>query len=131
MDSLPTRTAKSILAFDELEGVKIHGVGILVGHPSILDLCRSEGRTFVIPPREPTLGWLTVTQAARKHLNDVDGITITRAKNKIYYACRHRLIQSHGFGHDRRIDPVSFGNWRLTQREKNLKRCDNGPGLNT
>lgn len=69
---------------------------------------------------EPPRPWLTVTEAARLHLNDVDGITLEVAQAKVSRACRESKIVSVGEGTRRRIDPVSLDAWRLAERERNL-----------
>lgn len=69
-------------------------------------------------------GWLTVTEAAREHLEDVDGITLAQATAKISRACDRQKILASGHGRDRRIEPTSFGAWRLAQRERELDRTD-------
>lgn len=76
----------------------------------------AETRTTVESPRP----WLTVSEAARLHLNDVDGITLAAAKVKISRACQQGKIISTGEGFRRRIDPVSLDAWRLAERERNL-----------
>ncbi len=70
-------------------------------------------------------GWLTVTQAARQHLEDVPGMTLAQATAKISRACDTQKILASGNGRDRRIEPTSFDAWRLAQRERELDRADN------
>jgi len=73
---------------------------------------------------EPPQPWLTVTEAAKQHLEDVDGITLAVAQAKVSRACREGKIVSTSEGTLRRIDPVSFAAWRLGERERNLRKCD-------
>jgi len=68
--------------------------------------------------------WLTLSEATRAHLDDVDGITPNSAKVKIYRACKKGEFISEGAGSDRRIEPNSFEAWRLKEREVDLDRCD-------
>lgn len=68
--------------------------------------------------------WLTVAEAAKQHLNDVDGLTYSVAKAKISRACNAGKIRSRGVGPQRRIDPGSFAEWRLHERERNLASYD-------
>lgn len=70
-------------------------------------------------------GWLTVTQAARQHLEDIPGMTLAQATAKISRACDTHKILASGNGRDRRIEPTSFDAWRLAQRERELDRADN------
>lgn len=89
--------------------------------------------TIPIPPAPPPprsepphnqADWLTVTEAARLHLADVDGLTIARATDKVSRACSRGRLRSVGFGTARRIDPSDFASWRLRQRERDLGRSD-------
>lgn len=74
---------------------------------------------------ENATSWLTVTEAARLHLDDVDGICLGTAKGKISRACDKNDITSNGkTGRHRLIDPISLNAWRLNQREMNLDRAD-------
>ena len=70
------------------------------------------------PPRP----WLTVSEAARLHCDDVDGMTIPRAKVRISRACSRGEVVATGEGVARRIEPTSFDAWRLKEREKDLDR---------
>lgn len=76
-------------------------------------------------PTEPenATTWLTVTEAARLHLTDVDGISDGTAKGKVSRACDNADIATNGKRKRHRlIDPISFAAWRLAQREKDLAR---------
>lgn len=68
--------------------------------------------------------WLTVTEAARLHQNDVDGLSLEHASVKITRGCNSSAIHSTGNGRQRRIDPASLNAWRLVEREKDLDRMD-------
>jgi hypothetical protein len=69
-------------------------------------------------------GWLTVTEAARLHVDDVDGMNLAAARTKISRACDAGRIVSIGECRRRRIEPKDFAAWRLHEREKNLDRAD-------
>jgi hypothetical protein len=89
------------------------------GLPSVtlrIDLHRAD-------PSQTQPEWLTVTEAAKRHLDDVDGMTLARAKVKISRACEAGLIIARGRGRDRRVDPVSLDSWRLTERERDLNQA--------
>lgn len=73
---------------------------------------------------EPTEAPLTITEAARLHLDDVDGMTMATAKAKISRACRERKMISTGSGSSRRINPTSLRVWRLAERERNLSQSE-------
>lgn len=79
-------------------------------------------------PTAPESRWLTTSEAARAHIADVDGLTIEAARMAVKRAADAGDFESEGRGRDRRIDPVSFGAWRLRRRELNLARCDEPPG---
>jgi len=72
---------------------------------------------------------LTVTEAAQQHLVDLppalDADDAKRlfkaAKAKISLACKAGHIRAIGTGRARRIDPASFAEWRLRQRDKFLR----------
>lgn len=85
---------------------------------------RSVGQTSITMTidltSEPSQPWLTVTEAARLHLEDVDGMTLERAKVKICRACEQGIVLSNGKGIQRRIEPNSLAAWRLKERERNL-----------
>jgi len=104
--------------------------GILVLIPAVVfEHCRAVGMATLhldvpIDVSGSRPGWLTVTEAARQHLEDIDGITLGQATAKISRACDARKILAVGHGRERRIDPVSFGAWRLAQRERELDRAD-------
>lgn len=75
----------------------------------------------------PMAEWPTVTAAAQDHLSDVDCMTLATAKGKICRAIRQGRIATNGkHGHDRRINPDSLAAWRLTEREKDLAKEDDG-----
>lgn len=120
-----------------------------VAQVHFIELTDAEGRLFLVPAAtvnalrlaglssvtvtigltsEPPQRWLTVTEAARQHLDDVDGLTLTVAKAKVSRACREGKIASTGEGTARRIDPTSLAAWRLAERERNLERADEAEG---
>ena len=105
-------------------------------------LCDSEGRLILLPSAmvalframgmasltvtvslgaaESVEPWLTLTQAAQRHLDDVDGMTFSKARMRITRACASGAIVSRAERSARRIDPTSFAAWRLKAREGNL-----------
>ena len=85
--------------------------------------------TILLDPEAPATPWLTVSEAARAHLEDVPPFEddelereLNRAKAKISTACKAGHIDCTGSGHSRRIDPASFNEWRIQQRNKSLRR---------
>lgn len=73
---------------------------------------------------DPAQPWLTVTEAARLHMTDVDGMTLEVAKAKVSRACRTDRFACEGEGSRRRIEPRTFDAWRLSERERNLDAAD-------
>ncbi len=81
------------------------------------------------PPATEEPEGLTVTQAARQHLIDlppaVDAEDAERqfiaAKVKISRACKAEHIRTITVNGVRRIEPGSFAEWRIQQREKLLR----------
>lgn len=68
--------------------------------------------------------WLTLKEAAARHLTDVDGrSTLSAAKSAVHRAIRADRIRAMGAGPTLRIDPESLDVWRLTQRERGLDRA--------
>ena len=80
--------------------------------------------TIDLSSAKPARPWLTVTEAAHLHLDDVDGMTLKRAKVRISRACDAAKIVCRDKGTDRRIEPDSFSAWRLAERESNLDDKD-------
>ena len=80
--------------------------------------------TIGLNPAQPPQPWLTVSEAARLHVSDVDGINLRAATMKIPRACTKGQIVCSGTNSRRRIEPNSLDAWRLEQREKNLDRRD-------
>lgn len=111
------------------EQVLVGELGIVLIPSLIMDRLRAQGRleytiTFATGATGAEPGWLTVSDAARLHLDDVAGLDLPQAKSRIHYACERGRIRSVGTGRDRRIDPVSLNAWRLAQRERDLDRAD-------
>ena len=69
-------------------------------------------------------GWLTVGEAATKHMQDVDGLSLETARVRISRAATKGRFKAEGVGKERRIDPISFDAWRLEQRERSLDSLD-------
>ena len=80
--------------------------------------------TVQIPPETPVDAWLTVTQAAGMHLEDVSGMDLPSAKSIISRECKDGKIVATGNGRERRIEPNSFAAWRLSRRERSLDASD-------
>lgn len=82
----------------------------------------------VTPPFEvPVAEWLSVTGAAEKLMEDVDGLKLRIARARVSLAAGQKLFRTNGkTRNDRRIDPVTFKAWRLDQRDRNLNRENAG-----
>ena len=104
----------------------VEGRLVLIPEPAYRQLvATADGMlTIHIPVGKDTVEWLTVTEAAKAHLDDVDGLTLPIAKARISRACDSGQIVHVGRGTKRRIEPTSFAAWRLKEREKNLNRLD-------
>jgi len=82
---------------------------------SLRDLLRS----LRPPVREEQ--WLTVTECARLLMKDLPGITLAQAKARVSWAASTaKFVTNNASGSERRIDQVSFGAWRLKQRDRSL-----------
>lgn len=67
-------------------------------------------------------GWLTVQQAAAQHVSDVDGLDMEKAKARVSAAASRGKFKTNGKkGPSRRIEPTSYAQWRLAERERNLQ----------
>jgi hypothetical protein len=113
---------------------------------AVTELLDAEGRLFLVPTAlvstwqaqgldtvtvtirlnaaKPARPWLTVSEAARLHIDDVDGMNLHRAIVKISRACNAGRIASEGAAFKRRLEPNSLDAWRLAEREKDLARAD-------
>jgi DNA-binding response OmpR family regulator len=69
-------------------------------------------------------GSLTVTQAAKKLMQDLPGLSLAKARSRISTAAGKGEFESVGTRRDRRIAPVSFDAWRLKQRDRDLDAED-------
>jgi len=88
-----------------------------------LDLLRAFPGGVVIEPKPAE--WLRVTDAGRKLLQDVSGITLPQAKARVTKAANEGMIRTNGkTDHARRIDPISYDAWRLEQRNRELAKYD-------
>lgn len=92
-------------------------------------LAAARERTITVsqpaPPPEPPAApnWITVGEAARRHLADVDDLTLGTAKTKISRAASAGHIATNGEkGNARRLESDSVDAWRLAEREKELDR---------
>ncbi|MCC7409832.1 MAG: hypothetical protein IT442_17330 [Phycisphaeraceae bacterium] len=95
-------------------------------HDLTLDLTPLSDQTPLPHPDATTLQWLTVSDAAKLHLEDVDGLTFERAKGRISMAATKGCFKTNDRkGNSRRIDRNSFFRWRLEQRDQNLDNYDN------
>lgn len=80
----------------------------------------------LLKPTEPPRPWLTVTMAAHQLLQDMrpsrdaaDHNRLLRAaKAMITRACNSGHIVHNGIGHQRHIEPDSFGVWCLARRRR-------------
>ena len=68
--------------------------------------------------------WLTVTQAAKLLVHDVPCLDVTKARARISVAAGRKDFTFTGDRKDRRIEPGSFANWRLKQRDRGLDEED-------
>ena len=84
--------------------------------------------TMHLKPAEPPKPWLTVTDAAKAHLDDIDGMTLETAKMRVSRAASRQHFDSRGEGRERRIDPLGFAAWRLRERERVLDELDQEKG---
>lgn len=105
------------------------GIAVLLPKSTADHFLRSGRRLLTIDidlsPGEPPAQWLTVEQAAREHMADIDGISLNYARAKVSRACSQGKFRNNGlYRHSRRIDPDSFRVWRLAEREKHLDRLD-------
>ncbi len=80
--------------------------------------------TVSLQPDKAAQPWLSITEAARCCLDDIDGMTLEKAKARISRACGDGRIQFKGSGTNRRVEPDSFAAWRLAARESDLKKVD-------
>jgi hypothetical protein len=69
--------------------------------------------------------WHTLSEAAERHLTDVDGLTLESSRMRLRRAIDAGEIQTNGeSGRKLRLAPDSLGEWRLRQRELDLRRRD-------
>jgi len=68
--------------------------------------------------------WLTVTQAAKLLTRDVPCLNVTKARARISAAAGRKDFVFTGDRKGRRIEPGSFANWRLKQRDRDLDEED-------
>lgn len=93
-----------------------------------LDAVRATGittLTLTIPlcvSEEPQ--WLTLSDAARLHESDVDGMTFDKARSRIRRAIDCGQIHTVDCDGARKIDFDSLSAWRLKAREHNLDEDD-------
>lgn len=78
------------------------------------------GGKITVEIKGDTTGWITVTEAAERHLSDRDGMSLETAKVRVTRAAGRKAFLAKGDGRERRIDPVSFDAWRLAEREAAL-----------
>jgi hypothetical protein len=119
-----TQASIEFVQLTDSQGILLLIPAAIVAHYKALGMSRLHFDVSIgnSPARE---GWLTVTQAARQHLEDIPGMTLAQATAKISRACDTHKILSGGHGRDRRIEPTSFDAWRLAQRDRELDRADN------
>ena len=68
--------------------------------------------------------WLTVTQAAKLLVHDVPFLNVTKARARISAAAGRKDFTFTGDRKDRRIEPGSFADWRIKQRDRGLDEED-------
>jgi len=68
--------------------------------------------------------WITVTQAAKLLANDVPRFDMAKARSRVSAAAGREEFVSDGSRKERRIERVSFGNWLLKQRNRDLDAED-------
>ena len=76
--------------------------------------------TISLIPDKPPREWITLAEAARRHVDDVDGLDVECARYRIARAIKAGKIDAKGEGTHRRIEPDNFDAWCLAQRKKNL-----------
>ncbi|MGE0482396.1 MAG: hypothetical protein AB7Q17_18205 [Phycisphaerae bacterium] len=78
--------------------------------------------TAALNPAEPPQPWVSIADAARQLLDDVDGLTIDAARMRVRAAidAENPPLVARGSGRDTRIEPRSLAAWRLGQRERDL-----------
>lgn len=80
---------------------------------------------LVVPPQKTdSAPWLRLCEAAKLHLDDVDGISYDTARIAIRRATLNGQIKATGCSQRLRIEPTSFAAWRLKRREENLNKID-------
>lgn len=94
-----------------------------------VDALRGQGLTSIaitvsLIPSAPPRAWITLTEAARLHCDDVDGMNMNHAKVKISRALERGKLPSEGVGTARRLEPNAFDAWRLKERERCLAKTD-------
>jgi hypothetical protein len=108
--------------------------GMIVLIPSILaDTLGAVSEEITLTLKRPRTNgarpesWLTLSDAAERHVNDVDGLNTESARKRVRKAGLSGEFETNGkSGRELRIDPTSFGAWRLRQREADLRRRDEG-----
>ena len=83
----------------------------------IYKLDRNDGWSFTEPAQ------LTVTEAAKRLVDVVDGLSLEKARARVCKATRANKFRTNGEKRSkRRIDPHSFSTWLLEQRDSDLDR---------
>lgn len=103
---------------------------------AMVDAMRAAGRTTISMTigltAEPSPPWLSVTEAAELHLEDLPPAQDERERHKqlltaranISRACSEGKIACVGEGPARRVNPNSLAAWRLMQRDRYLRDAD-------
>jgi CheY-like chemotaxis protein len=76
------------------------------------------------PARDAKSGWHTATAAAKLLMQDIPDLDLAKARSRISTAAGKTEFVSSGTRRSRRIEPTSFGAWRLNQRNRDLERED-------
>lgn len=105
-----------------------HGRLVLLPTATV-DALRGQGLTSIaitvsLIPAAPPRAWITLTEAARLHCDDVDGMSVNSARVKISRALERGKLPAEGSGTARRIEPNAFDAWRLKERERCLAKSE-------
>jgi len=80
--------------------------------------------TIELEGDKPSRPWTRLADAAREHMDDIDGITYRAARQKILRACKAGRIVHTETPHPVYVEPDSFAAWRLAERKRNLDRLE-------
>lgn len=93
----------------------------------VVDLAIAVDRATVPHPDARPEDWLTVTEAAEKLMDVVDGLDLKKARARISCAAGdNKFVTDGASGADRRIHIHAFNAWLMEQRRKDLARAESG-----